>query len=64
LATLTAKRRLTRDVFFSFDEREDELNEWLEQMLYLQQGKNGNIYGKKPKPTFENVYQVRFFIYI
>lgn len=45
-------------VQISFDDREDELNEWLEQMLYLQQGKNVNFYGKKPKPTFENVYQI------
>ncbi len=44
--------------FASFDDREDELNEWLEQLLYLQQGRTVNFYGKKPKPTFENVYQV------
>lgn len=45
-------------VQISFDDREDELNEWLEQLLYLQQGKTVNFYGKKPKPTFENVYQI------
>ena len=43
---------------FSFDEREDELNEWLEAMLVLQHGR-ATVYGKKPKPNFEIIWQVR-----
>jgi len=36
---------------------EDELNEWLEAMLVLQQG-SSNFYGKKPKPNFDVIWQV------
>jgi len=44
-------------VQIGFDEREDELNEWLETMLVLQQG-SSNFYGKKPKPNFDIIWQV------
>jgi len=39
-------------------ETEAELNDWLDQLLTLQQGKRGNVEGKKPKPTYEHMWQV------
>ena len=44
-------------IYERFDEREDELNEWLEALLVLQQG-SSNFYGKKPKPNFDVIWQV------
>jgi len=44
-------------VQISFDEREDELNDWLETMLVLQHGKQTH-FGKKPKPNFDIIWQV------
>ena len=39
-------------------ETENELNDWLDQLLTLQQGKYGNIDGRKPVPNFEHVFTV------
>jgi len=39
-------------------ETENELNDWLDQLLTLQQGKSGNIDGKKPVPNFEHMWTV------
>lgn len=39
-------------------ETENELNDWLDQLLTLQQGKAGNIDGKKPVPNFEHMWTV------
>lgn len=37
---------------------EMELNDWLDQLLTLQQGKFGNIDGRKPMPNYEHVFTV------
>ena len=34
------------------------LQDWMDQLLTLQQGKAGNIDGKKPVPNFEHVFTV------
>lgn len=39
-------------------ELENELEDWLDQLLTLQQGKSGNIDGKKPVPNFEHMWTV------
>lgn len=39
-------------------ETEAELDDWLDQLLTLQQGKKGNVEGKKLKPTYEHMWQV------
>lgn len=39
-------------------ETENELNDWLDQLLTLQQGKHGNIDGRKPVPNYEHMFTV------
>ena len=46
-------------VQIGFDDKEEELNDWLETMLVLQHGKSANFYGKKPKPNFDIIWQVQ-----
>jgi len=41
----------------SFDNHEEELNEWLENLLILHQGATNN-YGRKPQPNFDVIWQV------
>ena len=37
---------------------EMELNDWLDQLLTLQQGRFGNIDGRRPMPNYEHVFTV------
>ena len=39
-------------------ETENELSDWLDQLLTLQQGKAGNLDGKRPVPNYEHMWNV------
>ena len=39
-------------------ETENELNDWLDILLTLQQGKYGSMDGRKPVPNFEHMFTV------
>jgi len=39
-------------------ETENELIDWLDQLLTLQQGKAGNVDGKRPVPNYEHMWNV------
>ena len=39
-------------------ETENELSDWLDQLLTLQQGKSGNVDGKRPVPNYEHMWNV------